>query len=582
MRRTLDRIFAQESCDERLSLKTYLLVFGFFVLLTLVMLWPLPTALGSSVAHDNGDSLLNVWILAWDVHALTTNPGELLNPNIYYPYKTVLAYSEYLFFPALLAMPVIALTGNPLLAHNLLLLFAFAASAFTMFLLAYYLLRNIPAAIIAGIIYSFYPYRLETVTQLQFVSAYWLPLGLLGLLHYLRDQGRVRLRWMALFFACIVLQALTSLYLTFFLAIAGLLPVIGIWFAKPWKRREVMLPLIIGGGITLLLLLPLGLPYLRVNRELGMSRTIQQVIFFSTDVKDYFSAPPTSLLYGSLTSVMRAGSRFSQANLFPGIVAPLLAILGWLAVMRQKPGRVWVYAGLLVVLGTILTLGPFLIAFGNPLPVPLPYLLLYFLVPGFQSLRLPTRFVSLSTLGLGLLAGVGVVWLAARLRVPAFATYLVAGLLIVLEFLSPQVLVPVPTGDAIPPVYRHLATLPADQPIVELPVEDWVTEARLKHTTSYMYFSTVHWHPLLNGYSGFAPPTYSADAALLQRFPSDAGIALLQQRGVQYVVLHKQYYSPDEWNEIQNALPHQHALELIRVFRSNEGEDWLLRVIYAG
>jgi hypothetical protein len=62
----------------------------------------------------------------------------------------------------------------------------------------------------------------------------------------------------------------------------------------------------------------------------------------------------------------------------------------------------------------------------------------------------------------------------------------------------------IPTGHDVPQVYRWLATKPLYGPIVELPLGESFWEA-----LKYMYFSTYHWLPLVNGSSRFYPPTYT-------------------------------------------------------------------------
>ena len=85
-----------------------------FVLLAVVFTWPLALHLGSAV-EDTQDALLNVWIMAWDGHALLSAPGHLFDANIFYPYPRTLAYSELLLSNALLSWPITLLTGNPVL-----------------------------------------------------------------------------------------------------------------------------------------------------------------------------------------------------------------------------------------------------------------------------------------------------------------------------------------------------------------------------------------------------------------------------------------------------------------------------------
>jgi hypothetical protein len=53
----------------------------------------------------------------------------------------------------------------------------------------------------------------------------------------------------------------------------------------------------------------------------------------------------------------------------------------------------------------------------------------------------------------------------------------------------------------------------------------------------YMYLGRVHFQKMLNGYSGFAPPSYYEMRDVMKTFPDDRSIAFLRGRGVNYVVV---------------------------------------------
>src|ERR1044071_375762 len=93
-----------------------------YLLLALVMTWPLARGLARDLPADFGDPLLNTWILAWDAshfqRALAGHPGarsEYWNANIYYPHPLSLAYSEHLTTQAVMVLPVYIATGNAIL-----------------------------------------------------------------------------------------------------------------------------------------------------------------------------------------------------------------------------------------------------------------------------------------------------------------------------------------------------------------------------------------------------------------------------------------------------------------------------------
>ena len=56
------------------------------------------------------------------------------------------------------------------------------------------------------------------------------------------------------------------------------------------------------------------------------------------------------------------------------------------------------------------------------------------------------------------------------------------------------------------------------------------------------YWSTRHWYPLVNGFSGFMPPDYEKTAMLMTTFPDDKAIARLRLLGVKYILVHEAFY----------------------------------------
>jgi hypothetical protein len=84
-----------------------------------------------------------------------------------------------------------------------------------------------------------------------------------------------------------------------------------------------------------------------------------------------------------------------------------------------------------------------------------------------------------------------------------------------------------------PAVYRWLGEQPGHDPVVELPL------GLPQSDGEYMVLSSLHWKPLVNGYSGFAPTT-GFFRGFLFTFPSPPTVRLLHQLGVRWVVVHPQ------------------------------------------
>lgn len=220
--------------------------------------------------------------------------------------------------------------------------------------------------------------------------------------------------------------------------------------------------------------------------------------------------------------------------------------------VRRRLGRgSWplVYAGLGILAG-LFSLGPLYRTAEGGRGL-WPYLCLYRELPGFDGLRVPARFAILVVLAVAVLAAFGVARLPGRVRHQAWGRG-ISGVLaaaILIEFvtvLGPLTPVPAET----PEVYQWLAGQPGDFAIVELP---FPSPTQAHYEARRLYYSTVHWKRLVNGYSGHFPPDYWEQADRLRAFPGPEAVALLRDLGVRYVLLHAR---PNRawWEEQMTAL----------------------------
>ena len=106
-----------------------LAVAAFYVALTLYFTWPLAIRLSTGVS-DEGDPLLNAWILDWDCHALVHQPLHLFDAPIFAPGHLPLAYSENLLGVAVPLFPAWLAGASAITLHGLATLLGFALSAY--------------------------------------------------------------------------------------------------------------------------------------------------------------------------------------------------------------------------------------------------------------------------------------------------------------------------------------------------------------------------------------------------------------------------------------------------------------------
>src|SRR5262249_1462525 len=122
---------------------------------------------------DVGDSVLNSWILAWDAHALFDPDLNVWDAPIFYPARNTLTFSETMFGNLWVTLPVQYLTGNPILAFNVLVLVSFVLGMYFTFILAQALTRSFLAGVAAGVIFSFNPFRWSEICHVQLLPFFW-------------------------------------------------------------------------------------------------------------------------------------------------------------------------------------------------------------------------------------------------------------------------------------------------------------------------------------------------------------------------------------------------------------------------
>src|SRR5437763_12421727 len=89
-----------------------------FVALTVIATYPVVRAPASYAFFNHSDAQLNMWILAWDAHALAHHARDLFDTNIFFPETRTLAYSETLLGYSQLCGPLCCLGGTHALVLN--------------------------------------------------------------------------------------------------------------------------------------------------------------------------------------------------------------------------------------------------------------------------------------------------------------------------------------------------------------------------------------------------------------------------------------------------------------------------------
>ena len=508
-----------------------------FSLLTAIMTYPQILHMRDGV-HDDGDPMMVTWVLAWVAHQLPRAPAHLFDANIFYPERNTLAYSETLIVPGLAAAPLFWLGLGPILVYNIVFLAGFALSGVGVALLVRRLTGHTGAAILAGIVFAFPPYRIDHYAHLQLQQTQFIPLSLFAF-HRLLDTGRLRDGvLLGVFVAC---QMLSCMYYGIFL-IPYMAVVCGtMLIAARAMPRERLVALLAAVAIAMVVMIPTARAYLAAREVVG-ERGREDVAESSATWRNYLAPPELNAVYGKVFA------RFMQPErrLFPGFVAVALAIVGvWppLNAIRLAYGL-----GLLLAFDVSLGFNGLLY----------PALYDYFLP--FKALRVPARMGLMVGFSLAILAGYGVARIAGRLR-PGWARRAVVGALgalMLVEYASkPIQLWKAPLSP--PQAYADIVRDRGDSPtavLFEYPVG-------LIPDAAYSYYSTFHWQWLVNGYSGFFPPSYQRLASTMPDFPDEPSMDAIRSHGVRYLVIHGEYLRGDRYKTLIPQLDRRPDLTLV-------------------
>lgn len=514
--------------------------------LAVLMTWPALRYPRYTLPQDLGDPSLVTWILAWPGHALLTDPGNLWHGNVFYPERWSLAFTDSLLGYAPFGMIGDGLS-DAILRYNLVYVFAYALAFIGAYALVRQLGANPAAALVAGVAFAYAPWRLAQNGHLHILSTGGIALALAMLA---RGHGwslrrgfrrkQVRPAWIVAGWLVAAWQVTLGfgigLVFVYVLALIATI-VASVWLARRIARRRrhpigrIIGADLVGGSIFSAVTVLMALPYLAVVDRYGITRPMVEVEYYSPPLRGFFVAPEQSWLWGGLHADIRGssvdGQDFVPAEmaLLPGFVLIGLAVAGLLYSVWSVWARVWLAAGVAVTVG--LGMGPRL--WDGAIYEPL-----YEWLPGWDALRTPGRMVIWTTLLLGVLAAGAVAAFAPRAKDVALQRgFPRPGGWLKLAMLVPAALVLLeghgnPAHPVAPRPPEALAE--AEGPVLVLP-SDYFTDLIV------MMWTTDGFVPVVNGTSGFPPPTLAETRELTRSFPDPASVDYLRSLGVSTVVV---------------------------------------------
>lgn len=517
-----------------------LAVVGWYVLLTVVFLWPILVAIDSVVPHSVRDPGFQATVL-FDVSTRLAHLdlSHLFDGSFYYPAHLTLAMADAQFGLQAIALPLHLAGVGPIAVVNILTILTFPVTALSADALGRYLTKSRAGGLVLGTAFAFAAFRLEHVIHLQLLQSWTIPLAFLGIEMALHEpsERRGRILWAG----ALVAAAATSLNYLLVLAISQ--PAyVGMRWLVASRRADVVAAVRRLVRPAVAAAIPIGvlvIPYFLLALQ-GYVRTSESTFEFSARPADYLVPAADSIAAHWLFSLHRPATGLDERELLPGVVILALCVGGLVVTLlrrdwpRLRRALPWAaIAGL----AFLFSLGPYLWPNTRTAPTDLGHLISLpyrFLARPLllSSLRSPARFGVIVLLAVAVVAAVVFVRLLARVpgrRMRAACVGFVA-LAMAIEY---SVAIPVVTpalGANLPATYQFLRSQP-EGPVVELP-------AKPPNQSEYMLFSTADGHPRLNGWSGFEPRVLKPILIKVTEGTLGSWLAAARRLGATYVVVH--------------------------------------------
>jgi hypothetical protein len=530
----------------------------YFVVMSLIITWPLAKYMSHSVVGSVGDNIYFVWLIKWFQKALIElHVSPLYVPFLNYPQGWYLAYTDITPAMVFLGLPA-GILGGATYGYNFAMLASFVLSGIGMYIWVKKLTGSSVAGIISGTAFAFSPYRMAhyLIGHLSLAGTQWFPFYFMGLTELIQRKD---FSWKPILLTAISLGliGLTSIYYLYMTLLLSVVIVVGAWILfnhKLLRDRQFWK----GLGLSILCsapLLAIGIyPYLKVFQLGGMpDRPVSYVSMYSASPTDFILPSTQHFLVGEWIGYHFDRSLWIEATLYIGFIVGCLALLAFI-LQKKIPQRNLV--NLLVlssIVAFILALGTNLHWLNRPVEqipefisrwlsqpdaaIPLPGYLLFKFLPFYSKMRVWMRFGIFVILFVDVLAGIGSAWLLAKLKTP-WRGVVAVGLicLVILDFYPEPMKEYFRVQDR--PIDAWLAEQPGDGAVVQFPFQLVEDQDQAYSTLSYN-------KPFLGGFfNAFPPEQYQRIRPILMNFPNQESVDLLKELSVQYVLVDSSYY-PD-------------------------------------
>ncbi|AKB52081.1 hypothetical protein MSBRW_2828 [Methanosarcina barkeri str. Wiesmoor] len=557
---------------QKKSLKEHTSVLILYTLLTFILTYPVVFKIRNYIP-GSGDAFQWIRILWY-------TPVAIFNSGL-----TKLTHDYFIFYPYGIPASPFQSAFNQLLsyvlssimeihvAYTILWLFSFIFGAYGTYLLVRYLTGDRTSSFIAGIVFAFSPYHfVHALGHFGATSIEWIPFCALYLMKMFKEGGVRNSFFAGIFFILVAMSDLQYMVfmgifvmLLFVYEIYVFLRIEKIGYKEMLKR--ILYKYTLFGFVSFIGIIPLTFENILTATssnnflKLNPSETVR----YSADLLSFFIPSVLHPVFGNITTAIynNFSGNISENTMFIGYAVILLSLFAVHRLKGNKYVKFWLIAALSF---SIISLGPLLHVNGKTsftefnTTVPLPYLVLYNLIPFLDNCRTTGRFFVIGSLSFAVLMGYGASELLksnriTNNRINKRVAAIVITSLIIFEYLA--VPVSLSTVDE-PSFYKEISQDRDSYALLEIPAtKDYVAGSTI------IYYQTIHGKPVIGNWAARYPSTARnfelntpvvRELTYLQPFTDDildqdidkVGTSILNYYNISYIVLHTNYMNDRE------------------------------------
>lgn len=519
-----DKFISPASQEQDLSrLKLAIISAGIYLILAIIVTWPLAPHFFSSIPAKTGDAWVHLWHLWWVKYSLFNLHINPFHTNfIMYPMMLDLIFTTHDFFTAIITMPV-QLIFNTIVAFNCAVLLSFVAAGLGCQLLIIHLLPDDSryytkhlAAFIGGFIFAFCPYKFAHLpAHLNLINYQWIPWYLYFLFLTIESKYDWRYGTATGFF--LLAQTLTEYNYFVYLVVITIIFFLAHLHSShqlDWLTNSFWLKIATIYGFFLVLFAPFI--------YLGLNAMVRGELISHPWAGKEISADLLAYLTPSVFHPIWGNWAAKTAQNFPGHAREWTVFLGWSVFLLGLAGMVmaikidwrWRFLVIICILFFLLSLGLTIYINGKPyseqgigkvLAALLPFKLLQ-RIPVLSMSRIPTRFALMVVFSFALFSSLAIWKIDQIFKALKWRGAFISAVFIIIfiEYLPP---LPAPiTKLQLPEVYTPLIEDRGDVALLETPLGIVSAFAHEGYPEPiYMAYQIYHHKRIFSGYLARTP-----------------------------------------------------------------------------